>query len=130
MEGQGSADMLRVIGDFLELGHVENIVLLFRQDPAYYELAGDLLRDERFMVRLGMAILFEELRKGRHREMERAVPHLLPLLAEDNALLRGEAATLLGIIGTETALAPLLPLATDPDPGVREVVTDILGPDA
>jgi hypothetical protein len=50
----------------------------------------------------------------------------IDLLQEENPLLRGEAATILGIIGSPAALQYLLPLKDDPDPGVREIITDIL----
>jgi len=126
MDKHYSIDLLQVIGDFLELGHVENIVSMYKQDTGLYDLAGELLKDERFTVRLGTVVLFEELAAVRPDEIPLAVPSLLPLLQEKNPLLRGEAATILGIIGTKTALQHLLALRDDPDPQVREVVTDII----
>ena len=119
-------NILEVVGDFLELGHVENIVAMFKQDKDLYHLAGDLVRDKRFNVRLGTAVLFEELARIRPHETELAIPSLLPLLQEENPFLRGEAATILGIIGAAAALKHLGPLTEDPDPQVREIVTDIL----
>jgi hypothetical protein len=119
-------DLLKIIGDFLELGHVENIVAMFKQDTSLYSLTGDLISDERFSVRLGTAVLFEELVAMRPDETSLAIPFLLPLLQEENPLLRGEAATILGIIGSPDALQHLEPLTDDPDPQVREIITDIL----
>jgi HEAT repeat protein len=121
-------DILQVIGDFLELGHVENIVAMFKQDKSLYNLSGDLLRDERFAVRLGTAVLFEELHLIQPQNIPLAIPSLLPLLQEQNPLLRGEAATILGIIDTNDAREPLAGLLNDPDSQVREIVTDILQP--
>ena len=118
-------DMVQIIGDFLEMGHVENIVAMFKQDRSLYNLTGDLLRDERFTVRLGIAVLFEELAVIRPKEISLAIPSLLPLLQEQNPILRGEAATILGIIGSRDALAPLDKLKDDPDSQVREIITDI-----
>lgn len=126
MEKNFDIDIVQVICDFLELGHVENIVAMFKQDKSLYGLTGDLLRDERFTVRLGAAVLFEELASIRPRETTRAIPSLLPLLQEQNPILRGEAATILGIIGTDDAMAHLEKLKNDPDPQVREIITDIL----
>jgi len=126
MNDDYNIDLLKVIGDFLELGHVENIVAMYRQDTSLYALAGDLIRDERFAVRLGTAVLFEELAAVQPNETSLAIPSLLPLLQEEKSLLRGEAATILGIIGSPAALQYLLPLKDDPDPGVREIITDIL----
>ena len=119
-------DMLQVIGDFLELGHVENIVAMFKQDRSLYGLTGDLLRDERFTVRLGTGVLFEELAIIHPKEISLAIPSLLPLLQEQNPILRGEAATILGIIDSRDALEQLVKLKDDPDFQVREIVTDIL----
>ena len=119
-------DIVQVIGDFLEMGHLENIVAMFKQDTGLYGLVGHLLQDERYAVRLGIAALFEELALLRPAEISLAVPTLLPLLENNNPILRGEAATLLGIIGTREALVPLRKLANDRDPQIREIVSDIL----
>ena len=54
-------ELKKVIADFLDQGHVENIVAMFRREPKYYNWIGDILRDERFSVRLGVSVLFEEL---------------------------------------------------------------------
>jgi len=126
LKKDNNIEMLKIIGDFLELGHVENIVAMFKQDKDLYALTGELVRDERFTVRLGTAVLFEELAEIRPEEMSLAIPFLLPLLQEKNPLLRGEAATILGIINTPDALQQLKTLADDPDPQVREIITDIL----
>lgn len=126
MTGVSDEEIKKVIGDFLEMGHVENIVAMFKQEPRYYAMTGDLLRDERYMVRLGLAVLFEELVASRPEKVPLAVPSLLPLLPEQDPFLRGEAANLLGIIGTPEALAALKPLLADPDPQVAEIARDIL----
>lgn len=119
-------ELISVIGDFLEMGHVENIMAMFKQDTSLYALSGKLLRDERFMVRMGMAVLFEELKDIRPQEVALAIPALLPVLAEKTPWMRGEAVNLLGIIGTPEALAYIKPLADDPEPQIREMVADIL----
>jgi len=120
-------ELLKVIGDFLEMGHVENIVAMFKQDDSLYDLTGDLIRDERFAVRLGMAVLFEELVRIRPHDTGKAIASLVPLLKETSPVLRGEAANILGLINTDAALRPLEPLRSDPDPQVAEIVGDILG---
>ena len=115
-----------MIGNFLEMGHADNIAAMFRQNPRLYALTGDLLRDERFVVRVGMAVLFEELTATRPGEIQAAVPVLLPLLRDQTASIRGEAATLLGIIGSPEALAAIVPLLHDSDQQVAEIAADIL----
>jgi len=120
------AELKKVIADFLEMGHIENIVSMFRQDPQYYKWSGDILQDERFNVRLGMAVLFEELKEIQPDELTRAIPSLLPLLENENALMRGEAVSLLGIIGTVEARNLIKAKINDPSPQVREMVEMVL----
>lgn len=47
-------EMVKTIAEFIELGHVENIVSLFKQEKEYYQYVGELIRDDRFMVRMGL----------------------------------------------------------------------------
>jgi HEAT repeat protein len=117
-------ELKKVIGDFLEMGHVENIAAMFRQEPSHYRLTGDLLLDERFVVRLGLAVLFEELAADRPAEVTLAIPSLLPLLREKDPHLRGEAANLLAIIGSAEVREHLQALLDDPEPQVAEIARD------
>jgi hypothetical protein len=119
-------EMKKVIADFLDQGHVENIVALFRHEPGCYAWTGDILRDERFTVRLGVTVLFEELRKTRADGLELAIPSLVRLLRVNEPLLRGEAVSILGIIGNATALAHVRGQRDDPNPQVREMVKLVL----
>ena len=120
-------ELLKTIGDFLEQGLVENIVSMFKADDQYYRFVGDLLRDERFRVRMGVAVLFEWLIEERPDRVELAIPFLAPVLAEDTSYMRGDTLTVLGIIGTEKALALVREKLSDPDPYVAEIAQDILG---
>ena len=119
-------ELKKVIADFLEMGHIENITSMFRQDSRYYAWSGDLLRDERFNVRLGMAVLFEELKEIQPQTLVQALPSLLPLLEDGNPLLRGEAVSLLALIGTPEALQHVEKMHSDPSPQVREMVKLVL----
>jgi HEAT repeat protein len=122
-----SAEMTKTIADFLELGHVENIVALFKQEPDYYTLTGDILNDERFMVRMGMVVLFEELAAVKPQDVQRAIPSLLSVLGEEfPAYVRGEALTILGVIGGAEAIKQLQKHVNDPDPQVAEIARDYL----
>lgn len=126
MDPKEKLELQTVIADFIEMGHVENIVSMFKHDPDLYELTGDLLGDERYMVRMGMVLLFEELAVARPEEIIRAIPVLKNLLETAPAYVRGEAVTLLGIIGTPEAIDPLRPLVDDPDPQIAEIAADII----
>lgn len=120
-------DLKQVIADFLDQGHVENIIAMFRREPRYYAWTGDILRDQRFSVRLGISVLFEELQLIQPDKLDLAIPSLLELLAANEPLLRGEAISLLGIIGNEAAMQIIRKNIDDPDPQVREMVQLVLG---
>jgi HEAT repeat protein len=119
-------ELKKVIGDFLEMGHVENIAAMFRRHPEYYPWTGELLRDERFNVRLGLSVLFEDLQQSHPDQTPLAISSLVNLLDDDSSLLRGEATSILGIIGTESALTHITRMTEDPNPQVREVAGLIL----
>lgn len=119
-------ELLKVIGDFLDKGLAENIVAMFKKEPELHRLSGELLKDERFMVRMGVAVLYEELAVMRPDELALAIPGLRSLLADETAYVRGEACNLLGIINNAAARELLVAMADDPDPQVREIVADFL----
>lgn len=119
-------ELKRVIADFLDQGHIENIVAMFRREPMYYLWTGELLTDERFSVRLGISVLFEELRELQPKRLSLAIPSLVAVLNSSEPLYRGEAISLLGIIGSEEALDHVRALSDDPSPQVREVVQMVL----
>ena len=119
-------ELKKVIADFLDQGHVENIVAMFRREPKYYEWTGELLSDERFSVRLGISVLFEELQLIQPEKLILAIPSLINLLQSEQPLLRGEAVSILGIIGTKEAMAQIHHLHSDPSPKVREMVQLVL----
>ena len=122
-------ELITVISDFLEKGLVGNIVVMFKKEPELHRLTGELLKDERFMVRMGVAILYEELVAIRPDETILAIPSLKPLLKNEISYIRGEACNILGTINSDAARALLATMADDPDPQVREIVTDYLNED-
>ncbi|MEN8140909.1 MAG: HEAT repeat domain-containing protein [Thermodesulfobacteriota bacterium] len=118
-------EMVKVIADFLEQGLADNIISMFKADSSYYPLIGQVLRDERFAVRLGVNVLFEELVAQGVSEVALAVEPLVELLdPQTPAYVRGEAAGVLGIIASASALAALKPLVDDEDPQVAEIARD------
>ena len=78
------------------------------------------------MVRMGVAVLYEELAGIRPGETALAIPGLRPLLTDETPYVRGEACNILGIINNREALELLAPMRKDPDPQVREIVADLL----
>lgn len=120
------AELLQVIKDFLDMGHVDNIVAMFDRDIRYFSWTGKVLDDDRFNVRLGVSILFEELRARGCRSMNLAVASLEELLNSDQPLLRGEALSVLAIINDERLSTQARRMLSDKHPQVREVAEDIL----
>ncbi len=124
------AELKKVIGDFLDMGHVDNIAAMFRQEPRYYSWTGEILNDSRFQVRLGVSVLFEELRLLQPEKIDLAIPSLLALLhavPPAPSYARGEAVSVLAIIGSKAAMIAVQAMAVDSDPLVAEVARDILG---
>ncbi len=119
-------ELLAVMADFLEMGHVENIVAMYKQESRYYEWTGRLLTDERFAVRLGISVLFEYLVEQRPDDVRLAIPSLTEQLENTKSWVRGEAVNVLGIIGSEDALVQVEKMVEDPDSQVAEVARDIL----
>lgn len=119
-------ELKSVIADFLDQGHVENIVAMFRREPHYYEWTGELIRDERFSVRLGVSVLFEELKEIQPEKLHLAIPSLVTILSADEPLYRGEAISILGLIDTDEARNHVMKLENDPSPQVREMVQMVL----
>ena len=126
MNEVSDAELLNVIKDFLEMGHVDNIVAMFDRDSRYFSWTGDILDDERFAVRLGVSVLFEELLARGSRSIHLAVPSLSTLLLSDNPLLRGEALSVLAIINDRSLPDQAVKMLDDEDFQVREVAKDIV----
>jgi len=119
-------ELKKVIADFLEMGHVENIIAMFRRYPEYFDWTGELLEDDRLNVRLGLTILFEEMQAQGNDHLGRALPSLARVLENDSSLLRGEAVGILGIIGSPEARVLILSMKDDQSPQVREMVSLVL----
>lgn len=119
-------ELKSVIADFLEMGHVENIVSMFKRENHYYEWVGEILIDERINVRLGLAILFEDLALLQPEALQLAIPSLKKVLEEAEPLYRGEALSLLGTVGSEEARHLIRLYVDDDDQQVREMVALLL----
>jgi hypothetical protein len=112
------------VADFLEQGLLENLVILFKAQPSLYPLIGELLQDERIGTRVGASALAETLADEDPGNVLLSVKALLPLLESKEALLRGDAAYLLGALGRPEALEDLRRLLDDEDGDVREAAEE------
>lgn len=115
-----------MIADHMENGFLENIIDMFKHDAGLYALVADLIRDERIRVRIGITAMIEELKKADPLRVAQAVPGLVPLLRDERASIRGDAANLLGIIRDPSAITGLQALLDDPDPNVQWIAGDAI----
>ena len=121
MDQVSDEELKSVMADFLEMGHVENIVSMFKRYPEYFQWSGELLLDDRFNVRLGVAILFEELQAIQPEMTPLAIDSIAQLLQHESPLFRGEAIGILGTIGTDRAMELISKMVSDDSPQVREM---------
>jgi len=120
-------DLLAFIADYMERGFFENIIDMFRHDPSLYGLVGSLITDARIRVRLGITALMEELRNTDAGSMRVSLQGLIPLLDHPEAVVRGDAANLLGIVGDPSVLPLLEKALTDENRSVQDIAREAIG---
>ena len=117
-------DLKKMISDYMEGGMLDNIVDMYKHDDTLYAHIGDLMKDERMRVRIGVTALMEILKKEDPEHIRKAMPSVLPLLQDQNSVVRGDAANLLGIIGEKESLPFLEKILDDEDQNVRTIVKE------
>ena len=124
MQSGQQTDLLQMIADYMENGFLENIIDMYVHDTSLYLLIGELIQDERVRVRLGVTALMEELKKIAPDHVTLAQGHLMPLLDHADAVVRGDAANLIGIIGDRASLPRLKTLLEDENSSVRIIARE------
>jgi hypothetical protein len=124
--GSDTFDMKKMLADYMENGLLDNIIDMFKHDKDLYPYVGSLIADERLRVRIGTTALIEILNKEDGEHIHEAVPSVLPLLKDQNPVVRGDAANLLGIIGDAQAIPFLEELMTDEDQNVKIIVKEAI----
>jgi hypothetical protein len=114
----------KLIADYIEGGFLDNIVDMFKHDKSLYSYIGELMSDERIMVRIGISALVETLRKEDSENISRAFPSIIPMLEDQNPMLRGDAAYLLGIIGHADAIPFLKKMLQDEHAHIRTIAEE------
>jgi thioredoxin-like negative regulator of GroEL len=76
--------------------------------------------------RIGLMMAAEEALEENEEALDRISTDLLPLLAADDAALRGDTADLLGRIGLPHAVDSLKALLNDPNPDVAEIAEEAI----
>lgn len=120
------SDLEQMIADYMESGFLDNIIDMFRHDNSLYDLIGTLIQDDRVRVRIGITALMEELKRLDPANIIRAQKNLLPLLDHTVAVVRGDAANLIGIIGDRGSLPFLEQCLLDVHEGVRIVAREAI----
>jgi len=119
-------DLKKMIADYMENGLLDNIIDMFKHDKSLYEYIGYLITDERIRVRIGATALIETLKKEDSDNILKAVPSILPFLNDQNPVIRGDAAHLLGIIGNKDAIPFLEKIKNDNDANVRIIAEEAI----
>ncbi|MCG6551366.1 MAG: hypothetical protein L7F77_03490 [Candidatus Magnetominusculus sp. LBB02] len=117
-------DLYDMIADYMEKGYLDNIIDMFRYEPEVYPAAKRLISDERMRVRLGAIALFETLAEINFVHLVEIADSIAPLLKSETALIRGDAAYSLGIIGDKRHIAELQGALGDEHPDVAEAAKD------
>ena len=119
-------DLKKLIADYMEDGMLDNIVDMFKHDSNLYAYIGELMSDERIMVRIGVSALVETLRAEDSENVSRALPSIIPLLEDQNPMLRGDAAYLLGIIGHKDAIPFLKKILQEEHAHIKTIAKEAL----
>jgi HEAT repeat protein len=120
------AEMRDMLIEYMGRGFLDNIIALFKQEPALARFLPDLLGQEDLGVRLGATALVEEMAGAHGSMLEHAVPGLVRLLEHENPTVRGDAAYVLGVLRPAAAREPLAARLRDDHPAVREAAAEAL----
>lgn len=121
-----SDDFISMIADHMDKGFLENIIDMFKYDVTLYSILPSLIKDERIAVRLGTTALMESLAEQDSKNIQKAIPVLLPSLSDDDPNVRGDTANILGIIALQDISDDLNPLLADENPNVRIIVEEAI----
>lgn len=119
-------EMRAMLIEYMGNGFLENIIAMFKQDSSLYRFIPAMVGDDNLRVRLGATALVEELVLEHREELTAAVPGTIELLKHESPNIRGDAASVLGIIKDASAIDALRICLHDDHPGVREIAQDAL----
>jgi HEAT repeat protein len=124
--GAEQTDVKKMIADYMEGGYLDNIIDMFRHDGKLYTYVGELLADDRMRVRIGITALLETLTTEDPENVRKSIPNILPLLQNQNPVIRGDAAYLIGLIGNSEDIPALQKLIEDENENVRSIVSEAI----
>ncbi len=82
--------------------------------------------DERIRVRIGVAALLETLKNEDPENVSLAIPYVASVLKNENAVYRGDAIYVLGLIGNQDVIPILNPMTSDEDKDVRQIAEETI----
>lgn len=118
--------MQKMIADYMENGLLDNIIDMFKYDKTLYDYLPGFMRDARLRVRIGTIALLETLVKEDVGNIGKAVLSLIPLLKDENPLVRGDVAYVLGLIGNTDTIPFLEEISDTADSNVRMIVQEAI----
>jgi HEAT repeat protein len=119
-------DMQKMLADYMENGLLDNIIDMFKYDKTLYGHIPGLMTDERLRVRIGTIALLEALANEDAVNRGEAIRYIIPLLQNDNQLIRGDAAYILGMIGDMETIPSLEAILNSDDPNVRTITQEAI----
>jgi HEAT repeat protein len=120
------SDIKTMIADYMEKGFLENIIDMYKYDSSLYTYIGELMKDERLMVRIGISALLDTLKTEDPENISKAIPPILTLLKDKNPVLRSDAAYFLGMIGNKDIIPFLREAISDEDENVRIIAKEAI----
>jgi len=120
------SDIKTMIADYMEKGFLENIIDMFKHDASLYSYIGELMKDERLIVRIGISALLDTLKTEDPENISKAISSILPLLKDKNPVLRSDAAYFIGMIGNKESIPLLKEAAKDEDENVTVIAQEAI----
>ncbi len=97
---------------------------MFKHDKTLYPITAKLIKDERLRVRLGAIALIESLKEINAEDLDVIADSVIPLLHDENPVIRGDTAHSLGIVGMKRHIEFLEKLLDDNNSDVRDAIKD------
>ncbi len=112
--------------DYMENGFLDNLIDLFRHQPACIPIVVDMIIDERIRVRLGATALIEELTITHSEHILKLIPAIGNLLNHESPVVRGDCAYILGMLKSAESLSYLEQHRDEQNPIVLEIIEEAI----
>ncbi|MBT4525224.1 MAG: HEAT repeat domain-containing protein [Deltaproteobacteria bacterium] len=119
-------EFAELLAENLSTGNLDQVISLFQYNGTLYETIGLLVKSEKMNVRIGITAVMEELLEAGLVNKKKAIENIQPLLKDQNPVVRGDAANLVGILGDMEHISLLEPLLKDENFQVVEVVEEAI----